>query len=118
LSSRLISRKLKIVIHKTLILPVVLYGCETWSLTLREEHSLRFFENSVMRKICGPKRGEDGSCRKLHNDVYGLYYSPSIVWVIESRRMRWAGHVTRMGEGIGVYRISVARSEGKRPLRR
>jgi uncharacterized membrane protein len=66
LSSRLISKKLKIKIYKTVILPVLLYGCETWSLTFREEHRLRVFENRVLRRIFGPKREEDGSCRKLH----------------------------------------------------
>jgi hypothetical protein len=89
----------KIKIHKTIILPVVLYGCETWSLTLREEHRLRVFENSVLRRIFGPKRDEvTGGWRKLHNeDLHGLYSSPSIVRVIKTRRMRWAGHVARMG---------------------
>jgi hypothetical protein len=119
LSSRLISKNIKIKIYKTVILPVVLYGCETWSLTLREEHRLRVFENSVWRKIFGPKREEDGSWRKLHNDeLHSLYSSPNIVKVIKSSRMRWAGHVARMGEGRGVYRVLVGRPEGKRPLGR
>jgi hypothetical protein len=100
LSSRLISKNLKIKIYKTVILPVVLYGCETWSLTLREEHRLRVFENRVLRKIFGPKREGDGSWRKLHNDeLHNLYSSPNIVRVIKSRRMRWAGHVARVGRG-------------------
>jgi hypothetical protein len=68
LSSRLISKNLKIKIYKTVILPVVLYGCETWSLTLREEHRLRIFENRVLRRIFGPKKVQDGSWKKLHND--------------------------------------------------
>jgi hypothetical protein len=68
LPSRLISKNLKIKIHKTVILPVVLYGCETWPLTLGEEYGLRVFENRVLRRIFGPKREEDGSWRKLHND--------------------------------------------------
>jgi hypothetical protein len=72
----------------------VLYGCETWSLTFGEEHRLRVFENRVLRRIFGPKREEDGSWRKLHNDeLHRLYSSPNIVRVIKSRRMRWAGHV-------------------------
>jgi hypothetical protein len=76
-------------IYKTVILPVVLYGCETWSLTLTEEHRLGGFENRVLRKIFGTKREEDGSWRKLHNDeLHSLYYSPNIVRVIKSRRMR------------------------------
>jgi hypothetical protein len=68
----------------------VLYGCKTWSLTLRKEHRLRVFENKVLRKISGPKREEDGSWRKLHNDeLHSLYSSLNIVRVITSRRMRW-----------------------------
>jgi hypothetical protein len=79
----------KIKIYKTIILPVVLYGCETWSLTLREEHRLRVFENRVLRRIFGPKRDEvTGGCRKLHNELHGLYSSPSIIRVIKVRRMR------------------------------
>jgi hypothetical protein len=86
---------------------------------LREEHRLRVFENRVLRRIFGPKREEDGSGRKLHNDeLHSLYSSPNIVRVIKSRRMRWAGHVARMGQGRGVYRVLVGRPEGKRPLAR
>jgi hypothetical protein len=119
LSSRLISKNLKIKIYKTVILPVVLYGCETWSLTLREENRQRVFENRVLRRIFGPKREEDGSWRKLHNDeLHSLYSSPNIVRVIKSRRMRWAGHVAHMGEGRGAYRVLVGRPEDKRPLGR
>jgi hypothetical protein len=100
LSSRLISKNLKIKIYKTVILPVVLYGSETWSVSLREERRQRIFENRLLRRIFGPKREEDGSWRKLHNDeLHSLYSSPNIVRVIKSRRMRWAGHVARMGEG-------------------
>jgi hypothetical protein len=73
----------------------------------------------VLRRIFGLKREEDGSCRKLHNDdIHNLYSSPNIVRVIKSRRMRWAGHTARMGEGKGVYRVLVRRPEGKRPLGR
>jgi hypothetical protein len=111
--------KRKIKIYKTVILPVVLYGYETWSLTLGEEHRLRVFEKRVLRRIFGPKREEDESLRKVHNDEFhSLYFSPNIVRVIKSRRMKWAGHVTRMGEGRGVYRVFVGRPEGKRPLGR
>jgi hypothetical protein len=99
LSSLLLSINVKIKIYKTIILPVVLYGCESWSLKLREEHRLRVFENRVLSRIFGPKRGEmTGGWRKLHNEeLHGLYSSPSIVRVIKARRMRWAGHVARMG---------------------
>jgi hypothetical protein len=112
-------KKLTIKMYKTLILPVVLYGCETWSLTLREEHRLRVFENRVLRRIFGPKREEGGSWKKLHNDeLHSLYSSPNIVRVIKSRRMGWVGHVARMGEGRGIYRVLVGRPEGKRQLER
>jgi hypothetical protein len=77
LSSRLLSENIKIRIYKTLILPVVLYGCESWSLTLREEDRLRVFEQRVLRRIFGPKRGEvTGGWRKLHNEeLHNLYSS-------------------------------------------
>jgi hypothetical protein len=106
----------KIRIYKTIILPVILYGCETWSLTLREEHRLGMFENKVLRRIFGPKRGEMmGGRRKLHNEeLRDLYSSPGIIRIIKSRRMKWAGHVARMGEKRNAYRLL----EGKRPLRR
>jgi len=96
---------LKIKIYRTIILPVVLYGCETWSLTLREEMKLRVFENMVLRRIFGPRRDEvTGEWMRLHNEeLSDLYSSSNIVRVIKSRRMRWAGHVARMGEeGRGV----------------
>jgi hypothetical protein len=82
----------KIKIYKTIILPVVLYGCETLSLTFWEEHRSRVFENRVLRRIFGPKRNEvTGGWRKLHNEeLHGLYSSPSIIRVIKARRMRWA----------------------------
>jgi hypothetical protein len=86
---------------------------------LGEEHRLRVFENGVLRRIFGPKREEDGSWRKLHNDeLHSLYSSQNIVRVIKSRRVRWAGHVARIGERKGVYRVLVKRPEGKRPLTR
>jgi hypothetical protein len=120
LSSRLLSGNVKIKIYKTIILPVVLYGCETLSLTLREENRLRVFENGVLRRVFGPKRAEvTGGWRKLHNEeLHGLYSSPSIVRVIKARSMRWAGHVARMGEVRGAYNILVGRPEGRRPLGR
>jgi hypothetical protein len=110
----------KIKIYKTIILPVVLYGCENWSVTLRVEHILRVFENSVLRRLFGPKRDEvTGGWRKLHNEeLLGLYSSPSIIRVIKARRMRWVGHVARMGEVRDAYNILVGRPEGRRPLGR
>jgi hypothetical protein len=97
-----------------------LYECETWSFTLREEHRLRVFKNRVLRRIFGPKRDQvTGEWRRLHNEERNdLYSSPNIIQVIKSRRMRWVGHVARMGEGRGAYRILVGRPEGRRPLGR
>jgi hypothetical protein len=104
----------------TLEVPVVLYGCETWSLTLREEHRLRVFENRALRRVFGPKRDEvTGEWRKLHNEEFSdLYSLPNIVWVVKSRRMRCAGHMARMGERRGVHSVLVGKSEGKRPFGR
>ena len=81
-------------------MPVLLYRCETWSLTLREEKKLRVFENMVLRRIFGPRRDEvTGEWRRLHNEeLNDLYSSPNKVRVIKSKRMRWAGYVARMGE--------------------
>jgi uncharacterized membrane protein len=99
----------------TIILPVVLYGCETWSLTLRKEYRLRVFENMVVRRIFGPKRDEVmGEWRKLHNEeLRDFYSSPSIIRIIKSRRMRWVGHVARTGEKRNSYRLLVGKPEGK-----
>ena len=101
-------------------MPIVLYGCETWSLTLREERKVRVFENKVLRRIFGPRREEVmGEWRRLHNEeLNDVYCSPNIVRVIKSRRIRWAGHVARMGEKRGVYRVLVGKPKGKRPLGR
>jgi hypothetical protein len=89
-------------IYRIIILPVVVYGCETWSLTLREKRRLRVFENRLLRRIFGPKRDEvTGECRKLHNEeINDLYCSPNIVRVIKSKRMRWQGYAARMGRGV------------------
>jgi hypothetical protein len=94
--------------------------CETWSLTIREEHRLRVFENRMLRRVLAPKRDEVmGGWRKLHDEeICHLYSSACIIKMIKSRRMRWAGHVAQMGEKINTYRILVARPETKRPLRR
>jgi hypothetical protein len=119
LSSRLLSKNLKIRIYRNIILPV-LYGCETWSLTLKEERRLRVFENMVLRRIFRRKRDKVmGEWRKLHNEeLNGLYSLPNIMRVIKSKRLRGAGHVARVGEGRGVYRVLVGKPEGERPLGR
>jgi hypothetical protein len=100
LSSYLLSRNVKIKIYKTIILPVVLYGCETWSFILREEHRLRVFENRVLRRIFGPERVEVmGEWRMLHSgELHNLYSSPNIIRQIKSRRVSLAGHVACMRE--------------------
>jgi hypothetical protein len=115
LSSRLLSRKLKVKIYKIIILPVILYGCEI----LREEHRLRVFENRVLRRIFGPKRDEvTGEFRKLHSEeLHNLYSSPDIISQIRSRRMRWTGHVACMREGRKVQRLLVGEPEGKDHLK-
>ena len=120
LSSSLLSKNLNIKIYRTIVLPVVVYGCETWSMTLREEHRLRVFENRVLRRVFGPKRDEvTGEWRKLHNEqLSDLYSLPNIVRVVKSRKLRWAGYVARMGQGRGVHRVLVGKPDGKRPLGR
>jgi len=102
-------------IYRTVILPVVLYGCETWSLTLQEEKKLR-----VLRRIFGPRRDKvTREWRKFHNEELNDFYSsPNIVRMIKSRRMKWAGHVARIGEESVVYRFLVGKPEGRRPLGR
>jgi hypothetical protein len=98
LSSSLLSKNLKMKIYRTIILPVVFYGCETWSPKKSGKQRLRRFENSVLRGLFGPKGDEvTEEWRKLHNELIDLY-SPSIVEVIKSRKMRWAGHIARVGE--------------------
>jgi hypothetical protein len=120
LSSISLSKNLKINIYRIIILPVVLYGCEIWSLTLRKEPRLSVFENRVQRRIFGPRRDEVlGEWKKIHNVEHNdLYSSPNIIGVILSRRMRWTRHVARMEERRSLYRILVWKSGGKRPLGR
>jgi hypothetical protein len=117
LSSHLLSRNVKVKIYKTIILPVVLYGCETRSLTVREEHRLRVFENRVLMRIFGPKRDEvTGEWRKLHSEeLHILYSTPNIIRQIKSRRLRWVGHVE---EKRNVYKSLMGKPEGKRPPER
>jgi len=106
-------------IYRTIIFPVVLYGCRTWSLALREERKLRVFENMGLKRIFGPRRDKvTGEWRRLNNEeLNDLYSSPNIVRAIKSR-IRWVGHVARMGAERGVCRFFVGKPEGKRPLGR
>ena len=99
-------------------MPVVLCGCETWSLELREESRLKVFANMLLRRIFGPARDEvTGEWRKLHNEeLSDLYCSPNTIWVIKSRKMKWAGYVARMGKRGCVYRVLVWTRGCKRPL--
>jgi hypothetical protein len=116
----LLSKNINIKIHRTVVLTVALYGCETWSLTLREGRRLRVFENRALRRIFGPKRDEvTREWRKLHNEEHtDLYCPPNIILVMKSRMLRWAGNVARKGEKRGSYRVLVWEPEGKRQLGR
>jgi hypothetical protein len=116
----LLSRNINIKIYRAVILSVVLYGCETWSLTLREGHTLRVLENRVLRKISGSKSDEGtGDGRKLHNEeLNDVYCSPNIIQVIKARRMRWAGHVARMGVWRNEYKFLTEKPERKRTFGR
>ena len=115
----MLSKPIKIKIYRNIILSVVLCGCETWSLTLREERRLKVSENRVLRGIFRPKQDEvTGEWRKLHNEeLNGLYCSPNVVRVKNSR-MRWEVHVARMGERRGVWWVLEGKPEGKRLLGR
>ena len=116
LSSRLLSKKMKVNTYKT----ITLFGCETWFLTLREEHRLKVFENKVLRKIFGAKRDETtGEWRTLHNaELHALYSSPNIIRNLKSRRLRWVGHVAHMEQSRNAYRVLVGEPESRRPLGR
>jgi len=103
-----LSKNITIKIYRIVMLPFVLYGCETWSVTPREERRLRVFENRVLRRTFGPKRDEViGECRRLHNVELHDLPSSNIIRVTQSKRVRWAGHVARMGERRGACRIFV-----------
>jgi hypothetical protein len=114
LSSSLLSKNVKINIYTTIMLPVVLYGCESWSLTLREECRLRVFENRVLRRIFGPKRDEvTREWRRLHDkELTAMYSSPNIIRVMKSRRLRLAGRVARMRERRIILRWIFERLDG------
>jgi hypothetical protein len=95
------SKNVKVKIYRSVIFPVVVHGCESWSLTLREEHMMRVSENRILSMIFGPKRDEvTGEWRKLHNEELNYLYSPNIIWVIKPRSMRWTGHVARVWRGV------------------
>jgi hypothetical protein len=99
--------------YKTIILPVVLYGCEARSLTLREEFRQRVFQNRILRRIFGPKRDENWEWSRLHNEeLHSLYRSPNIVRVIKPVRLRWAGHEARMEEGRSAFKILTGKPTG------
>jgi hypothetical protein len=114
----MLSKNLKIRIYKTIILHVARYGCKTWSLIFKEEHGVTVFENRVLRRIFGLKRDEVmREWRKLHNEeLRDLYSSPSIIRIIKSKRMKWTGHVARMGEKRNAYTLLVENPEGRRLL--
>ena len=120
LLSHLLSKNIKLKICKKVFLPVILYGCETWTLTLREEKRLQIFENKVLRKIFGTRRDDQtGECIRLHNgELHDLYGKPNIIRIVESRRLRWAGHLTRMGNERGARKLLVGKPEGERPVGR
>jgi hypothetical protein len=111
-------KNLNIKIYKSIILPVVLYSCQSQCLTLREEHTLRELENRVLKKIFGPKEDElAGGWRKLYNEeLHKLYFSSNIIRMIKSRRMRWTGHVAHMRDKSNEYIVLVGKLKGKRPL--
>jgi hypothetical protein len=107
-------------LYRTIILPVVLYGCESWLLTFREKRRLRVFENRVLRRVFGPKSDKvTWEWRKLHNEeLNDLYFIPNILRVVKLRRMRCVGHVAHMEEERGMHRVLVGKPVGKRPLGR
>jgi hypothetical protein len=102
-------------VYKTAILPVVLHGCEAWCLTLRKKQKLTVFEDRVLKKIFGPMKDQvTGEWRRLHNEeLYALYSSLNIIWVIKSKRASWVGHMTCLGIRGTAYKVLVGRPNGK-----
>ena len=120
MSSQLLSKNIKLKIHETVLLPVILYVCETWTLTLREEKRLTVFKNKVLRKIFGLKRDDQtDQWRRLHNgELNDLYGKSDIIRIVMSRRVRWAGHVAPMGNERVTWKLIVGKPESKRPIGR
>ncbi|XP_061715485.1 uncharacterized protein LOC133523771 [Cydia pomonella] len=119
LVSKLLSKNIKIRIYKTVIRPILMYGCETWTLTLKEENKLLVTERRILRKILGPVRREDGSLRLRKNvEIEDLMATPNIVGETKAHRLRWLGHVLRMEEDRGAKRAYLGRPVGRRPIGR
>jgi hypothetical protein len=113
----LLSKNIRIKIHRSIVLPIVLYGCGTWFFRSRKEYRLRFIENRLRRKIFGTKEDEEiGAWRRIHKEELHEFFSlPNIIRMIKSRRLKWAGHVARMWERRNTCRILVGKFDGKRP---
>jgi hypothetical protein len=119
LVSKLLSRNTKIRIYKTVIRPILMYGCEIWALTLKEENRLLVTERRILRKILGPAKKEDGGWRMRKNrEIEEMVNEPNIIGETKAARLRWLGHITRMGEDRAVKRAYVGRPNGRRPVGR
>ncbi|KAI5633037.1 hypothetical protein NE865_14255 [Phthorimaea operculella] len=119
LTSKLISRRTKIRVYKTVIRPILMYGCEAWTLTLKEENKLLVAERKIFRKILGPTQREDGTWRSRKNlEMEQLISEPNIIGEIKSARLRWLGHVERMGEDRAAKRAYLGQPHGQRPVGR
>ncbi|KAG7311679.1 hypothetical protein JYU34_002732 [Plutella xylostella] len=119
LTSRLLSRNTKLRIYKTVIRPILMYGCEAWTLTQKEESQLLVAERKVLRKIFGPRQRPDGSWRVLKNaELEDLMAGANIVGETKAHRLRWLGHLQRMGEDRSAKRAYMGRPTGRRPVGR